>query len=252
MNFVKAKHWLSLLILICLSASFHLANADENSFGYRVFKMQEKMAKRGSALAQYKLGTFYEYGISVTADTDAAIIWYTKASEKRNKAAVNRLIYLDMKRQGYNDVTQADWIKRIQQEAAAGNVHSIILLGQLHHYGIGVKKDLMKACNLLQKASSQGHTEVDDEVDLINLKMAANKPKPKIQKPVVVVAKQNEQKSPSDSPAKKPTKKASSKAANKKKIADEKRRKYERAMQKLKEEASILEQQQEWSEDDSE
>jgi len=59
------------------------------------------------------------------------------------------------------------------------------------------------------------------------------------------VAKQNEQKSPSDSPAKKPTKKASSKAANKKKIADEKRRKYERAMR-------ILEQQQEWSEDDSE
>ena len=251
MNFVKARYWLSWLILICFSAGFHAANADENSFGYRVFKMQEKMAKRGSALAQYKLGTFYEYGISVKADTDAAIVWYTKASEKRNKAAVNRLIYLDMKRKGYHEATQADWIKRIQQEAAAGNVHSVILLGQLHHYGIGVKKDLLKACNLLQKASSQGHTEVDDEVDQINLKIAANKPKPQVKKTVIVV-KQNEKSVSPASTAKKEKKKTATKAANKKKIADEKRRKYERVMQKLKEEAMILEQQQEWSEDDSE
>jgi TPR repeat protein len=248
-NFVKAKHWLSLLILIYLSASFHLVNADENSFGYRVFKMQEKMAKRGSALAQYKLGTFYEYGISVKADTDAAIIWYTKASEKRNKAAVNRLIYLDMKRKGYHEATQADWINRIQDEAATGNVHSIILLGQLHHYGIGVKKDLMKACNLLQKASSQGHTEVDDEVDLINLKMAANKPKPVAP---VIVAKEKPSKPPATEAPRTSVKKKTSKSLKKAKLAEEKRRKYERVMQKLKEEALILEQQQKWSEDDSE
>jgi len=94
LNQLKTKQWASLFFLIYLLFNIINVNADENSFGYRVFVLQKGMALRGSTLAQHKLGTFYEFGISVEPDPDEAIIWYKKAAEKNNKAAIDRLIYL--------------------------------------------------------------------------------------------------------------------------------------------------------------
>jgi len=254
LNIFKSSRWAQLFILTCLLFHVVLANADENSFGYRIFVMQKKLALKGSVLAQYKLGTLYEFGISVEPNTDEAIIWYKKASEKGNKAASNRLIYLDIKQNGYTQTTQSEWLKKIIDEARIGNVHSLIILGQLYHQGIAVNKDLEKAHFMLQKASSEGHTEVDLEIEEINRKLSqTNETKivkevsaPVKQKPVVSKIPKEPIKKKiklKKTVAKKPVKKTGTKESK-----ESKRKRYEEVMRKQREEQLILDKQQQWSE----
>ena len=57
--------------------------------------MYEKAAYKGSVIAQYNLGIFYEKGYGVSKDLTKAIEWYTKAANQGNKEAqdaIKRLI----------------------------------------------------------------------------------------------------------------------------------------------------------------
>ncbi len=247
-----------MLFISSLLSISTVTTADENAFGYRIFEIQKKHAIKGSTLAQYKLGTFYEFGISVKPNPEEAKVWYEKAAKKRNKPAADRLIYLELKQRGFRPEDSA-WINKIKEEARKGNVHSTIILGQLHHYGIAVRKDLKRAVKLLRKASSRGHTEVDDEVSAIEKQLNKNKPKEKPVKEQQAESVQKKSAEKSSPPKAEPVKKAPPKPKKKKSTKksatvestikeEERRRKYEKAMRKQYHEALILQQQQEWSE----
>jgi len=231
------------------------AYAVENNFGHRIFQIQKKMALRGSALAQYKLATFYEFGISVEPNLSEAKTWYEISAKKNNEAAKKRLVYLDVKENGFKPSNE-QWLKDVKNGADSGKGNDFIILGQLHHSGLAVKKDLQKALSFLQQASLQGLNEVNDEINIIKEKLALKQKQSKPAEPektkvvAKVPAKENVQPKPEFSdktqkkkiPAKKeiiPKKSISKKA---------KREKYEAAMKKLREENLLLDQQQEWSE----
>lgn len=248
------KTWISVFILISCFVNLSAANADENTFGYRIFEIQKKHALKGSTLAQYKLGTFYEFGISVKSNPQEASTWYKKAAKKNNKPAANRLRYLDIKINGYQQSTHSQWVEKIKGEAQRGNVHSIIILGQLNHYGLGVKKDLKKALALLRKASANGHTEIDFEIDLIlkqTEKKAATQSAPPSAPVVTLAPKAEPKKKTTPKKQSKPVTKTKKHRKNNKTKAEKeliKRRKYEKAMRMQYREQLLLEQQQQWSE----
>jgi TPR repeat protein len=238
----------------CLLLQPNAVNADENSFGYRIFGIQKKLALKGSTLAQYKLGTFYEFGISVKPNPTEAMLWYKKSSAKGNKAAANRIVFLEMKQKGLDSKSQSEWLSKIKVEAASGNVHSIIILGQLYHHGLAVNKNLNKAVELLNKASMRGHTEVDAEIDEINALISpeqATQSEPVVKKDKI---KKNQIIAALPDKAVK-TKKVKSKPANKKskkqtkeESRESKRQRYEEAIRKQQQESQLLDDQQNWSE----
>lgn len=261
MNILLVKKWSVLLCFFALLIRVPYASADEKSFGYRVFGIQQKLALKGSLLAQYKLGTFYEFGISVKPNTPKAIVWYKKAAKKNYAPANNRLMYLSIKQGGYNKSKHSTWFKQIIKEAKAGRVHSIVILGQLYHHGLGVKKDLKKAVYLLHKASSKGLTEVDFEADEINKILYKSK--------AIHIKKKSKHSKKNISPIKakdsvnKAVKAEHNNAANveskarpetiinKKSLTKTKssiRSRYQKALQQQYYESLLLEQQQKWSE----
>jgi len=242
-----------------------MSSASEGDFGHRIFMLQKKQAVKGSTFAQYKLGTFYEFGISVKPDSNEAKIWYEKAAEKNNKPAANRLTYLEIKKLGYNKSKHLAWVNKIINETQQSNVHSMIILGQLYHRGLAVNQDLEKAIKLLRKASSRGHTEVDNEIAEINKILQKDNPSPEpaitaeaivedVQEPVIEQPKKETVKAKPPKPEaalKKQKKKKKAKKTNKK-SEEERRRRYEKAMRKQYREELILQSQQEWSEDEEE
>lgn len=249
-------------LLFIASLFFHagVVNADEKSFEYRVFDIQKRLALKGNTLAQYKLGIFYEFGIATKKNANEAIVWYEKAAKSGNKPAANRLIYQNVKQHGYSKSNHSEWVHKIIKESAVDNVHSLIILGQLHHNGLAVVKDLRKAAKILHKASSLGRTEVDFEVEEIKRKIrrleeenkeeeiiAPIKKKAKIKQKTVI-----KQKPPI---VDKPKKVLIIKEVVKDKASiakENKRLKYEEVMRKLRQEELILQQQQDWSEDGGE
>lgn len=268
MSAFKTIQWVA-LFLISLFLFPIMTSANEGDFGYRVFKLQKKQAIKGSTFAQYKLGTFYEFGISVKPNSSEAKVWYEKAAKKNNKPAANRLIYLEVKKLGYNKSKHLSWVNKIIDESKKANVHSTIILGQLYHNGIAVNKDLDKAIKLLRKASSRGHTEVDNEIAQINKKLQKNNPP---EEPVETA--EVKEKEINDSVKKQPKKESIEAKATVQKVApkkknnakkkksksekdrrqseEDRRRRYEKAMRKQYREALILQSQQDWSEEDDE
>ncbi len=251
-----------LLSVVIAFLSFQIAPVlavDLNSFGGRVFLLQKKMALRGNALAQYKLGTFYEFGVSVSPDLTAAKSWYQKATVKKYRPAMNRLMYLDILQSNFNEAKHGAWLKNILEEAQVGRADALIIAGQLYHRGIGVKKNLKQALKMLKRAASAGHIEVSREIDEITRKISP--PKKKVakktniqkKKPVVVAevkkVKISKEKASSEPPTSGEGEKSTPKSQKNKKESKELRRmRYEAAMRKYYQQQLILQQQQEWSE----
>lgn len=218
------------------------------TFGNSIFQFQQKMAARGNTSAEYKLGTLYEFGVSVKPSVADANIYYQRAAKKGYKPAINRLTYLEIKKSGYLKAKHDPWFKNLTSQANASEPNALILLGQMHRHGINTEKNLNKSLAMLQKASSLGHTEVESEIDEIFRELEAKSElREKVTEPVKEVVKVEKPKkvkkvakAPNPSPAKK----------QKSKKSELKRRKYEEAMRKLYQERLIMQQQQEWSENE--
>lgn len=257
-------------IFVCTLALAPLSSpgAAKNTFGQQIFNLQKKQAEKGNTLAQFKLGTYYEYGISVEKNSDVAKIWYIKAAKKKYAPAQDRLTYLDIKERGYNEYAHAEWFKKVSAEAKKEKANSLIILGQMYHNGLIVKKNLPLAFNLLRRASLKSHAEVDGEMAEVRSKIEAENPAAK--KAIVVTEKsapppltsikkstkkttQKKVKKPVKKPtrktAKKPAKKTSTSTAKKSSRA-EKERRYKEAMWKIHQETMLLDQTQHWSEDE--
>jgi TPR repeat protein len=118
-NQIKLKARISslgfLILLLCYFAmipSFAQTRAE--------FDQMKKLAARGDAAAQFKLGKMYDFGNGVKEDNTKAAFWYRKAAE-----------------QGIADAE--------------------FNLGILYGVGEGVPKDIIEAENWVKKAAEHGH-----------------------------------------------------------------------------------------------
>ena len=237
-------------LIFAVYSFLHISNVnavDLGGFGSSIFRFQVKMAAKGNTQAEYKLGTLYEFGVSVEPNITEANKYYKKAAVKGYRPAINRLTYLEIKQSGYNKKKHDEWFKKLKNEVASSEPNSLILLGQMHKYGINVNKNINTALAMLQKASALGHTEIDSEIDELYREIEArNELKRKLElqqaeeeKTKLAVSKK--------SSAKKVVK---PKQKPKKLSAEEKHLKYVEAMKKLNQDELILQQQQEWSENE--
>ena len=135
-----------------------------------------KAAEAGHAEAQYSLGFCYERGYGVSKNLQKAREWYTKAATQGHKEARQALQTLPVAQTPTSTLTPAQIEELYQmgrehyyardfnsavyyftQAAEAGHVEAQHSLGLCYKYGYGVKKDLQKAREWLQKAATQGH-----------------------------------------------------------------------------------------------
>ncbi len=165
-------------LILFISLSFILPASgyavDASSQSNNVFVFQQKLANKGNARAQYKLATMYESGTGTEQDMEQARHWYYKASSAGVKAAKDRMTYLAIKQQGYDKTKNSAWLAGIQKDAKESKGDALFLLAQLYREGLGVKKDLNKSLEILDKVSLLGAADVESEMALIQQEVDAN------------------------------------------------------------------------------
>ena len=164
-----------LLSLIALSFSFALQAEGSINQSSNVFNFQQKLAINGNVNAQYKLGFMYEVGEGVEADIEQAKHWYKLAAEAGSSQAEQRNTYLTIKEHGYDKDKYAEWLNGIKKDAGQSKPDAVLLLGQLHHQGLGVKKDLKQSLELLNLVNVLGAANVEKEIGVIQRQIKAQK-----------------------------------------------------------------------------
>jgi len=255
---------LPFLLCFLLPAGVY-AEVDASSQSNNVFKFQQKLANKGHAHAQYKLATMYESGSGTKQDLEQAKYWYDKASSAGIKVADDRITYLVVKQQGYDKTKNSTWLAGIQKDARESKGDALFLLAQLYRQGLGVKKDLYRSREILDKVSLLGAADVENEMILIQqeidaTKKAKNNTRRKHQLELARLAKekqhQTEQLSNTHPPAvrlkegnkfSKIEKPEGLPATGRSTIQVEKLRRYNKAMLALKLEQQKIDEQQAWA-----
>ena len=236
----------AVLLSCCLWAS-QLYAVELGAFGERIFQFQEKLANNGNKLAQYKLGTLYEFGISVAPNTEQARLWYEKSASQDYQPAIDRLTYLEVRQDGYDENRHRVWFERVLSEAEAYEANSLILLGQMNRHGIVVDQNINMALNLLQQASSMGHTEVDSQIDELKREIYARQQRREAEKQQQAAkakaVEQNRLEKTRQAAARAKTDEQDEQAEK-----EARRLQYEKAMREFYKEELMLQQQQEWAE----
>jgi len=103
-------------------AQFSVAIAYEDGVGTtkdlkQAFDWYSKAAKQGHEGAQYKMGTFYDKGLVVKKDTKVAMDWYKKAASSGSRPAQKRLDEVTANERNEQQAKQRR--EKQQQEAAA-------------------------------------------------------------------------------------------------------------------------------------
>ncbi len=164
------------LVVVLLFSAFlipnHLLAADYTQ-GSNIVKFQYKLASRGNAGAQYRLGRMLETGDGITVDLDEANRWYDLAAKSGLKTAAQRSTYLSVKKQGFDAATDTVWLNSVKTDADRHKPDAVHLLAQLYHQGRGVKKDLNKALYLFNEVRIRGVADVYEEIASINEEMDA-------------------------------------------------------------------------------
>lgn len=216
------------LLTVCMIIQpFVGAALADNSVAASIIKSRLILAEKGNVDAQFKLASMYELGIGTKVNLAMANHWYSQSASKGYVESKNRLFYLDVKKSGFKKKLHASWLKKLKADSKKGNSQSLMLLGQLYSYGLGVPKDLNHAYRLLNKA------DLNNPVILFEMDRIDAERKRSLKKQQKAVQKKGEPKA---------------KVIAKKKVLtkEEKRRLYEA---KMREEERILDEQQAWAED---
>ena len=237
-----------ILISFALSGSAYAMDKSNQSSG--VFKFQQKLATNGNSRAQYKLGTMYESGTGIELDIEKAKHWYGLAAAAGVKAAADRMIYLTIKEQGFDQAKDSAWLKEVKEQAGRSNGNSMFLLAQLYREGLGVNKDLNKALEILDQVSLLGAADVDDEIAMIQAEIeTGNKAKQiakRRNKEEAARLAQQEKQQKVDQQANKEQQIAQQQATAEAEQAAKIRR-YEKAMMQLQQEQLEIDKQQAWA-----
>ena len=239
---------------LCLPASaFAMDLADQSK---NVFRFQQKLAENGNEHAQYKLAMMYEAGVGVDQDIEQARHWYSEASEAGNKAATDRITFLEVKQHGYQQDKHAGWLEGVKNDASQDKTEAMVMLGQMYRKGIAVEKDLNRSLELLSEVNSSGEQNVDREILAIRSEIAASKmAELERQRKQALQEQQALNKSvavqttpgrvqPEQAAKARQESEAARKAAEEEKLLAEKKRRYEEVMAQIRLEQKMLREQQ--------
>lgn len=161
---VNTRIILLTLITLLLSISFSIMPTPAQADG--LFNFQMKLAKKGNAEAEYKVGEMYETGFGVKEDKTEAMNWTTKAANQGHETAGFKLLYWDVEKNGINTANK-DKFDALKAKAESGNPQAEYYIGKMHARGVGMKKNSDKALQWLNKAALVGVLEAEREVTLV-------------------------------------------------------------------------------------
>jgi TPR repeat protein len=148
-NWNTALRHIALLILAVLVTEISAARAD------MVFDFQMKLARKGNAEAQFKVGEMYEAGRGVEQNRKEAMKWINKAAAQGNSAAGYKLLYNDLEKNGVNQENKTQLIE-LKNAAQEGDGYAQYFLGLMLSRGVGFKQNTEQALGWLGKASLLG------------------------------------------------------------------------------------------------
>ena len=128
-----------------------------------LFDFQMKLAKKGNAEAQFKVGEMYETGFGVKQNEDEAMKWISKAAAKGHETAGFKLLYWDLQKNGVTDANKAR-LDELKAKADAGNPQAQFYVGKMYAHGVGEKKNNKKALEWLNKAALVGVLAAEPEI----------------------------------------------------------------------------------------
>lgn len=82
-----------LLFLLSLLSALPAESAGIDDVDQRLFQVQQSLATKGDARAQYYLGEMYEQGLGTGQNLDEAFKWYAKAAEQGDALAKRKLAH---------------------------------------------------------------------------------------------------------------------------------------------------------------
>ncbi|POG65675.1 kinase-like domain-containing protein [Rhizophagus irregularis DAOM 181602=DAOM 197198] len=121
------------------------------------FEHFKRVAKKGHAMGQLKLGTIYDKGIpGIRKNSRKAANWYEKAADNGNNLAKYNLAFM------YKDGTGVcknykKAFSLFKQSAENGDPDGMSMLGYCYNNGVGTPIDKMKAFESYQKAVKLGN-----------------------------------------------------------------------------------------------
>ena len=127
-----------------------------------LFDFQMKLAQKGNAEAQFKVGEMYETGFGVKEDMTEARNWITKAADQGHETAGFKLLYWDIEKNGVNDANKGK-VDALRAKAKEGNAQAQYYVGRMYSRGVGVPRNSAKALNWLNKAAFVGVLEAERE-----------------------------------------------------------------------------------------
>jgi len=160
-NWKSALWHIALLVVVVYITEISDAQAD------MVFDFQMKLAQKGNAEAQFKVGEMYESGRGVEKNMIEAKRWINKAAAQGNQAAGYKLLYYDLQQQGVTRDNKAK-LGELQDAARDGDGYAQYYVGLMHSRGVGLKTNSTAALDWLGKASLLGVTAAEAEIVRVN------------------------------------------------------------------------------------
>ena len=128
----------------------------------KAFKLYQKAAEAGNAVAMYMLSQMYSFGNGVDENDAIATEWFEKAfqifeneAENGDTTAMNYLAYMYERGEGVKqDYKKA--VELYEKSAEAGNAVALGNLAYMYERGEGVEQDYEKAVELYEKSAEAG------------------------------------------------------------------------------------------------
>ena len=156
----KARTFGLMLLSVVVMLSPVIVQAD------MVFDFQMKLAKKGNAEAQYKVGEMYETGFGVKQDSEEAMSWVTKAASKGHETAEFKLLYWDIEKNGMSNANKIN-LGALKAKAKQGNPQASYYLGKMYARGVGLPRNTSSAVKWLNKAASVGIPAAESELVIV-------------------------------------------------------------------------------------
>ncbi len=121
----------------------------------RTLREITKLAEKGDAEAQLRVGLMYYLGQGITSDYREAIGWFKKAGRQGNPFALSNVGYMYEKGEGVPQdfVEAAKWYRLA---SLRGNAQAQLSLGSMYEKGFGVPQDEVQALKWFTLAAVQG------------------------------------------------------------------------------------------------
>lgn len=152
-------HMLLLLFVVFLT-EMGAANADG------LFDFQMKLAEKGNAEAQFKIGEMYETGFGTTKDMIQAEVWINKAAAQGHETAGFKQLYWDLKKNGVSKSNKSRY-DELLSKAKAENSYAIFYVGKMYAEGVGMPVDKERALDYYNKAALKGILEAERDSALL-------------------------------------------------------------------------------------